>query len=138
MIIGLTLALIVFLNFVYQAIRMFRRVSRQVFAEDAVHRFQCRKCEEIHTLTGPEAKKIRWAPRIKKSTPRRQSTSYVFNCPHCHKRTSQTYLYDTNVTKGAGMVRIQMNEEQLPLLIDFLMKGLLPFILLSFIYRFFI
>lgn len=121
-------------NFFYQAIRMFRRMSRQAYDENTIHRFQCSNCEEVHTLTGPEAKKIRWKPRVEKRTPRSQSTAYRFTCPHCHKRTSQTVLYDTNVTKGAGMVRVQMNEEQVPILIEFLVKGLLPVILLSTIY----
>lgn len=125
-------------NFFYRAIRMFRVMARQVYDEKTIHRFQCRKCEEIHTLTGPEAKKLRWKPRIEKKTPRSQSTAYRFDCPYCRKRTSQTVLYDTNMTKGAGMVRVQMNEEQFPILMDFLIKGLLPAILLSSIYRWFI
>ena len=124
-------------NFFYRAIRMFRQMSRQTYDENTIHRFQCRKCEEIHTLTGPEVKKIRWKPRVEKKTPRSQSTAYRFTCPHCHQHTSQTVLYDTNVTKGAGMVRVQMNDGQVPILIDFLIKGLLPVILLSSIYSWF-
>ncbi|AOV08684.1 hypothetical protein [Sporosarcina ureilytica] len=136
-IIGQMLMLIVAFNFFHHAIRMFRSMTRQIYDENAVHRLQCSKCEEIHTITGPEAKKLRWAPRVEKRTPRSQSTAYRFTCPHCHKHASQIVLYDTNVTKGAGMVRVQMNEEQKPLLIEFLIKGLLPVIFLSSIYRFF-
>lgn len=138
MIIGFLLMLVVGFNFFYQVIRFFRSMYRQTYAEDTIHRFQCSKCEAIHTLTGPEAKKIRWAPRIEKKTLRSQSTSYVFTCPHCQKHASQIVKYDTNVTKGAGMVRVQMNEAQKPLLIEVLVKGLLPVILFSYVYRFFL
>ena len=137
MLIGFTLVVIIFLNFVYQTIRLFRGLSRQMYDKDTVQRFQCSKCDEIHSLTGPELKKLRWAPRIQKRTFRSQSTAIVFQCPHCHKRASQTVLYDTNVTRGAGMVRVQMNEEQKPLILQFLIRGLLPFFLLSMFSRFF-
>ncbi|MFD1204675.1 hypothetical protein ACFQ38_06055 [Sporosarcina contaminans] len=134
---GLIIVLIVFINFVYQTIRLFKGLSKQMYDEDTVHRFQCGKCGEMHSLKGPEMKKLRRAPRIEKSTFGSQSTAIVFKCPHCHKRTSQIVQFDTNVTKGAGMVRVQMNEEQKPLIVQFLVRGILPFILLSMVYRFF-
>lgn len=127
-------ALIIFINFAYRAIHLVRVVSRQSYAEDMIHHFQCSRCNETHTLSGPEAKKIRWAPRIDKQTPRSQSTSYIFPCPHCNKRAAQVQVFDTNITKGLGAIRIQMNDEQKPVLIDFLIKGMLPCILYSMLF----
>lgn len=135
--IRLTIGFILFINFVYRFILMARKISRQTYHEDTIHRFQCKKCEEIHTMNGPEAKKIRFRPQVRKSTPLSQSTAYIFKCPLCEERTSQKILFDQNKTYGLGMIRLQLNEEQMPLLLDFFLKGVLPFIIFSSIARFF-
>lgn len=136
-VIRLTMGFILFINFVYRFIRMVRKISRQTYHEDTIHRFQCKKCGGIHTMNGPEAKKIRFRPQVRKSTPLSQSRAYIFKCPLCEERTSQTILYDQNKTYGLGMIRLQLNEEQIPLIIDFLLKGVLPYFIFASISRFF-
>ena len=134
MIILFGISLVIFLNFVYRAIRLFRGLIRQGYAEDTIHHFKCSHCEETYPLTGPEAKKHRWAPRKEVKTPRRQEISYKFRCPHCDKRVAQIQVFDTNITKGLGAVRIQMNDKQTPLVMEFLIKGILPFIIYSMLF----
>lgn len=137
MIIYFGISLVIFLNFIYHGIRLFRGLIRQNYAEDTIHRFKCSHCEETYPLTGPEAKKHRWAPRTEVSTPRRRKITYKFRCPHCDKRVAQIQIFDTNVTKGLGAIRIQMNDNQKPLVIDFLIKGLLPFFIFNMLYSLF-
>ena len=128
------ISLVIFLNFVYRAIRLFRRLTRQGYAEDTIHHFKCSHCEETYPLTGPEVKKHRWAPRKEVTTPKRRQISYKFRCPHCDKRVAQIQIFDTNITKGLGAVRIQMNDNQKPYIIEFLIKGILPFIIYSMLF----
>lgn len=123
------ISFVLFLNFAYRAIRLFRGLVRQGYAEDTIHNYKCSHCEETYSLTGPEAKKHRWALRKEIRTPRRQQISYKFHCPQCNQRVAQIQVFDTNVTKGLGAIRIQMNDNQKPLVIEFLIKGLLPFII---------
>lgn len=130
----LGISLVIFLNFVYRGIRLFTGLIRQKYAEDTMHHFKCSHCEETYPLTGPEAKKHRWAPRKEIKTPRRRQVSYKFHCPHCDKRVAQIQIFDTNITEGLGAVRIQMNDNQTPLIIEFLIKGLLPFIIYSMLF----
>ena len=134
MIILFGISLVIFLNFVYRAIRLFRGLIRQGYAEDTIHHFKCSHCEETYPLTGPEAKKHRWAPRKEVKTPRRQEISYKFRCPHCDKRVAQIQVFDTNITKGLGAVRIQINDKQTPLVMEFLIKGILPCIIYSMLF----
>ena len=134
MIILLGIALVIFINFIYRAIRLFRGMTRLAYAEDTIHHLKCSRCEETYSLTGPEAKKHRWAPRKEIKTPRRQQISYKFHCPQCNQRVAQIQIYDTNITKGLGAVRIQMNDNQKPLFMEFLIKGLLPFIIYSMLF----
>lgn len=128
MIIIMVISPIIFLNFIYQAFRLYREMIRQRYAVDTIHHFKCSRCEEAYPLTGPEFKKHRWAPFKEVTTPGKQQTSYKFHCPKCNQRVAQIQIFDTNITKGLGAVRIQINDNQIPFLIEFLLKGVLPFI----------
>ena len=123
-----------FSQFCLSAIRLFRGLIRQGYAKDTIHHFTCSYCKETHPLTGPEVKKHRWAPRKEVTTPRKRKISYKFRCPHCDKRVAQIQIFDTNITKGLYAVRIQMNDSQKPLIMKFLIKGLLPFIIYSMLF----
>lgn len=125
------IAVVIYLNFVYRAFRLYKGLKRQGYAEDTIHHFKCSRCEETYSLTGPEMKKHRWAPRKEITTPRRRQVSYKFHCPQCNQRAAQIQVFDTNITKGLGAFRIQMNDNQKPYIIEFFMKGVLPFIIFS-------
>lgn len=134
-IILLVISLGFFINFIYRTIRLFKGLISIGYSEDTIHNFKCSYCEETYSLRGPEIKKHRWAPRKEISTPTRRQISYKFHCPNCNKRVAQIQIFDTNITKGLGAIRVQMNDNQKQLIIDFLLKGILPIVIYSMIFR---
>ena len=128
---------IIFINFAYRGFRLLSILSRQIYAEETIHRYTCTHCEETYSLTGPEAKKHRWATRTEVRTPRRHQISYKFQCPHCEKRVRQIKIFDTNNPKEFGVFHLKMGDYKKPIIKDFLLKGVLPVIILNFLYTLF-
>lgn len=124
---GIVLFILLAANFFYRAIRLLIKISRQAFSPETTHSFTCSSCKQTYTLSGPEAKKqVKGAIRIKKSTPRSNATFYKFTCPQCGSYAKQEKVFDLNTTRALGAVRVQMDTNQLPLVLDFLLKGVLP------------
>jgi transcription elongation factor Elf1 len=127
------------INFFYRVINLFIKVNKQAYSENTKHTFRCSSCDQSYSLSGPEARKfIKGAVRINKSSPRNQTTLYKFSCPSCGKYSNQEKLFDLNTTKALGNLRVQMDSYQIPILIDFLLKGLLPILIVIPFLRFFI
>lgn len=117
-------------NFFYRAIRLFVKLNRQVYSPETKHTFICQSCTQPYTLSGPETKKlVKGAVVIKKSTPKSNATFYKFTCPQCGSYAKQKKIFDMDTTKALGMVRVQADSGQLPIVIDFLLKGVLPIFL---------
>ncbi|MBO0453929.1 MULTISPECIES: hypothetical protein [Enterococcus] len=130
LVIGILLFSLLAINFFSRAIRLLVQIHRLTYSEDAKHSFKCISCEQSYTLSGPETKKrVQGAVRIKKSTPKSQSTFYKFVCPVCGTYSKQEKIFDLNTTKASGNIRVQIDSSQLPLVIDFLLKGVLPIFL---------
>lgn len=125
--IGIFIFLLLAGNFFYRAIRLLIKINKLAFSPETTHSFACSSCSQTYTLSGPEAKKrVKGAIKITKSTPRSNATYYKFNCPQCGIYAKQQKVFDLNTTKALGAVRMQMDSNQLPLVIDFLLKGVLP------------
>lgn len=136
--IGIFLFCLLAINFFYRVINLFIKINKQAFSENTKHTFRCSSCDQSYSLLGPEARKlIKGAVRINKSSPKNQTTFYKFSCPSCGKYSNQEKLFDLNATKALGNVRIQMDSYQLPIFIDFLLKGLLPVLIFAPFLRFF-
>ncbi|MGG5318217.1 hypothetical protein [Enterococcus sp. AZ072] len=128
--IGIFVFLLLAVNFFYRVINLFIKINRQAYSQDTTHTFKCSTCNQSYTLTGPETKKlVKGAVVTKKSTPRSRTTFYQFRCPQCGSYSNQEKIFDINTTKGLGTVRAQIDSDQLPLVIDFLLKGVLPIFL---------
>jgi transcription elongation factor Elf1 len=125
--IGIFLFSLLAINFFYRLIKLFIAINKQVYSESAKHTFKCSSCNQSYSLSGPETKKrIRGALRIKKSTPKTQALFYKFSCPSCGKYSNQEKIFDLNTTKALGNIRLQMDSYQMPIFIDFFLKGVLP------------
>ena len=128
--IGIFLFASLAINFFYRAINLFIKMNRLTYSEQTKHSFRCSSCNQRYTLSGPETRQLtKGALRIKKSTPKRQVTFIKFACPTCGNYANQEKLFDLNTTKALGNIRIQMDAYHAPLILDFLLKGVLPIIL---------
>lgn len=127
--IGIFLFSLLSINFFFRVIRLSLKLNKLAYSEETIHNFRCTKCNDSYTLKGPEAKRlIKGAIEISKLSSRYQTTFYIFNCPNCGTNSKQEKLFDLNVTKLGGALRIQLDSKQVPLILDFLLKGLLPVI----------
>lgn len=127
-IVSFALMLLLFINMIIQFIRLVKTVQQQAYDPNTEHTFQCKKCQFTHDLNGEQFKALRWKTRVRIETPFGQSTGIRFQCPNCHQKARQIIQYDYNVTKGLGMMRLQMNKDQKGPLIRFAVLGFLPMI----------
>ncbi len=123
--------LILFINLIIQAFKMVKKLHDQSYDPNARHQFQCKKCTAIYELSGEQLKELRWKPRVEVKTPTRQSSGIRFRCPQCHEKATQIIQYDYNETKGLGLFRLQMNENQKEPLLHFLKIGVLPLVVIG-------
>ncbi|EOL46087.1 hypothetical protein RV11_GL001187 [Enterococcus phoeniculicola] len=115
------------INFFYRAVQLFRKSSKISFSENTLHRFICQSCQTEYKLNGIEAKqKIKGAIKIKKSSPKGQVFYYKFTCPNCNTYASQQKLFDMQKSALLGNAKVNIDSNQIPLLIDMLLKGVLP------------
>ena len=115
------------INFFYRAIQLFRKSSKLAFSETTLHKFQCQSCQTEYQLNGVEAKKkVKGAIKIKKSSPKGQAFYYKFTCPNCHTYASQQKLFTIQKSALLGNAKVNIDANQLPLLFDLLIKGVLP------------
>lgn len=123
-----SLIMVLFINMAIQFIRLMRTIQAQTYNPNTKHTFQCKNCQFNYDLNGTQMKKLRWKTKVQVHTPFRQSTGIRFRCPNCKRKATQVIQYDYNITKGLGLVRLQMNEEQKAALIRFGVFGFLPIV----------
>ncbi|MEI5989049.1 hypothetical protein A5881_000536 [Enterococcus termitis] len=126
-IIGLLLLLSLALNFFIRTIHFFYKSNNIAFSKDTLHTFICESCNVTYKLNGPNTKKkIKFAPTKKIDSLGKSKTTYKFNCPECGKYAYQEKIFDLNINKGLGMIRLKADHEQVEIFKIFFVKCLLP------------
>ncbi|MGM0239461.1 MULTISPECIES: hypothetical protein [Enterococcus] len=128
---GFFLFLLLAFNFFFRAINFFIKINKIAYSENTTHSFKCTNCSQSYKLTGPEAKKLaKGSIKTSKSSPKSRSVFYSFTCPKCGAYSKQEKLFDVNRSKFLGNLRVQADYNQVPLIVDFLLKGVLPIIII--------
>lgn len=130
-ILGFSLFIALGINLFYRGIQAMRKIHQSNYAKETIHAFKCRNCEDTYQLNGEEAKSriSIWATRLEKRTPKSQTTAIRFECPACDKKAFQDQIFNTDVTALAGNVRAQLTSTSKDILIDLLVKGVLPILI---------
>lgn len=98
-------------NLFYRGIKLMLYIKKVNEEETTFHTFKCTACNEVYQLNGIETKaKCRRALVKKIQTIHSQTTSVKFTCPHCHSNVYQERIFDINMTKFSGNIRIQMDQ----------------------------
>lgn len=131
--IGFILFIGIAVNFFYQGIRTLMKLHKRSVAKDTIHTFECRACEEMYQLDGEEAQERIgiWSTKLEKSTPTGYTSAIRFECPVCHTKAFQNQVFDTDVTVMAGKIRAQFDDSSKEILMDFLIKGLAPTLIIT-------
>lgn len=128
-------------NLFYRGIKLMLYIKKVNEEETTFHTFKCTACNEVYQLNGIETKaKCRRALVKKIQTIHSQTTSVKFTCPHCHSNVYQERIFDINMTKFSGNIRIQMDQrapdpQKRTLLNDLLLKGVAPVLVMVFLMK---
>ena len=124
------LLIILALNFFIRLIQYFRQSSKLAFSKETQHSFLCTNCNERYELNGQETKKlVKFSPKKEINSPKKSKIMYKFTCPKCNEYAYQEKVFDSNVVRGFGTLRLKGDNSQIELFKDAFIKGILPAII---------